>query len=76
VSCANRADRRESLPLRLPKRGEVTSRGTIRLRVHFDGGNRRPHLVWVRPRLLSIEQIIERLEDLRDLIPDRMTGNG
>ena len=30
----------------------------------------RPHVVWVRPRLLSVEQVIGRIEDLRSLIPE------
>jgi hypothetical protein len=81
VSCCADCAGQWSLPCaKLHKRGVVTSRGATQLRVHFDGEDQtvsiRPHLMWVRPRLLSIEQVIERIEDLRNLIPEPVTGDG
>jgi len=35
-----------------------------------------PRWVWARPRLLSVEQVIERIEDLRSLIPEQVPGDG
>jgi hypothetical protein len=32
--------------------------------------------VRARPRLLSVEQVIERIEDLRSLIPVQVTRDG
>jgi hypothetical protein len=58
----------------------VTSQATTRPRVHVDGEDQtnsiRPHWVWLRPRLLSVEQVIQRIEDLRSLIPERVAGDG
>jgi hypothetical protein len=58
----------------------VTSRRTTGLGVHVDGEDHtisiRMYTVWVRPGLLSVEQVIERIEDLRSLIPDRISGDG
>ncbi|MBV9650403.1 MAG: hypothetical protein JO296_09720 [Pseudonocardiales bacterium] len=58
----------------------MTSQGTIWLRVRVDGADRtigiRPPWVWARPRLLSVEQVIERIEDLRSLIPEQVPGDG
>ena len=58
----------------------MTSRCTTGLGVHVDGEDQtisiRTHSVWVRPGLLSVEQVIERIEDLRSLIPDRISGDG
>jgi hypothetical protein len=58
----------------------VTSWRTTGLGVHADVADQtisiRPHSVWVGPGLLSVEQVIERIEGLRSLIPDRMTGDG
>jgi len=65
---------------RLYKRSVVTCQGTTRLRAHVDGADRtmgiRPWWVWARPRLLSVEQVIERIEDLRSLIPEQVPGDG
>lgn len=58
----------------------VTSQGTTRPWVCVDGADRtisiRPRWVWARPRLLSVEQVIERIEDLRSLIPEQVPGDG
>jgi hypothetical protein len=58
----------------------VTSRRSTQLGVHVDGEDQTisipAHSVRVRPGLLSVEQVIERIEDLRSLIPERMTGDG
>jgi hypothetical protein len=57
----------------------VTSHGTTRQRVHVDGQD---HTIssrlqaWTPPRLLSVEQVIERIEDLRSLIPEQVPGDG
>jgi hypothetical protein len=65
---------------RLHKRSVVTCQGTTGLRVHVDGADRtisiQPRWVWTRPRLLSVEQVIERIEDLRSLIPEQVPGDG
>jgi len=57
----------------------VISQGTTQLRVHVDGQDHttssRPQ-VWARPRLLCVEQVIERIEDLRSLIPEQVSGDG
>jgi hypothetical protein len=62
------------------KRSVITSRDTPSLRVHLNGEDQtisiRPHVVWVRPRLLRVEHVIERIEGLRRLIPERVTGDG
>ena len=36
----------------------------------------RPHVVGVGPPLLSVEQVIQRIEDLRSLIPEQVPGDG
>ena len=58
----------------------MTSQGTTRLRVHVDGADQtisiQPPWVWARPRLLSVEQVIKRIEDLRSLIPEQVPGDG
>ena len=78
--CADCAGQRGSRCLRLHKQGVVTSRCTTGLGVHFNGEDQtisiRTYSVWVGPGLLSVEQVIERIEDLRSLIPERMTGDG
>ena len=78
--CADSAGQRGSRCSRLRKQGVVSSRRITGLGVHFDGEIQtisiRMHSVWVRPGLLSIEQVIQRIEDLRSLIPDRITGDG
>jgi hypothetical protein len=78
--CADCAGQRGSRCLGLPKQDVVTSWRTTGLGVHADVADQtisiRTHSVWVRPGLLSVEQVIERIEDLRSLIPDRMTGDG
>jgi hypothetical protein len=78
--CADCTGQRGLRCLRLHKLGVVTSRRITGFRVHFDGEDQtisiRAHSVRVRPGLLSVEQVIERIEDLRSLIPERMTGDG
>jgi hypothetical protein len=32
--------------------------------------------VWAHPRLLSVEQVVKRIEDLRSLIPEQVSGDG
>jgi hypothetical protein len=58
----------------------VTSQCISRLCVHVDGGDQtisiRPSVVWACPRLLSVEQVIERIEDLRSLIPEQVPEDG
>jgi hypothetical protein len=58
----------------------VASQGTTRPWVHVDGADRaigiQPCWVWARPGLLSVEQVIERIEDLRSLIPEQVSGDG
>ena len=65
---------------RLYKRSVVTCQGTTRLRVNVDGADQtigiRSPWVGTRPRLLSVEQVIERIEDLRSLIPEQVPGDG
>ncbi|MGH3846697.1 MAG: hypothetical protein ACRDS0_35550 [Pseudonocardiaceae bacterium] len=60
---------------RLHKRGVVIGRpqrGGNRLYVRFDGEDTevgiRPHLLRLVPRVVSAEQIVEQLEQLRDLV--------
>jgi hypothetical protein len=66
--------------LRLHKWSVVISQGTTRPWVHVDGADRtmsiQPRWVWVRPRLLGVEHVIERIEDLRSLIPEQVPGDG
>jgi len=81
VSCsADCTDQRGSPCLRLRKRSVVTCQGSIRPWVYVDGADRtigiQPRWVWAGPRLLSVEQVIERIEDLRSLIPEQVTGDG
>jgi hypothetical protein len=74
--CADCAGQRGSPCSPLHKRSVVTSQGTTRLRVHVDGADRtissRSPRVWAGPRLLSVEQVIERIEALRSLIPEQV----
>ena len=78
--CADCAGQRGASCSRLHKRSVVTSQGTTRPWVHVDGADQtisiRPRWVWARSRLLSVEQVIERIEDLRSLIPEQVTGDG
>lgn len=78
--CADDPGQPGSSHSRLKKQAVVTSQGTTRLRAHVDGQDQtirsRPPRVWARPRLLSVEQVIERIEDLRSLIPERVPGDG
>jgi hypothetical protein len=81
MSCrADCAGQRGSPCSQPQERSVVTSQGTTRPRVHVDGQNQtisiRPHLVWARPRLLNVEQVIERIEDLRSLIPEQAAEDG
>ncbi len=75
--CADCAGQRGAPCSRLHKRTVVTSYGTTRLRVHVDDEDQtisiRPPWAWAHPRLLSVEQVIKRIEDLRSLIPDQVT---
>ena len=77
--CADGAGQPGSPHRRLHKQAVATRQGTTRLRVHVDGQDHttssRPQ-VWARPRLLSAEQVIERIEDLRSLIPEQVSGDG
>lgn len=77
--CADGAGQPGSPHSRLHKQAVVASQGTTRPRVHVDGQGHtissRPQ-VWIPPRLLSVEQVIERIEDLRSLIPERVAGDG
>ncbi|HJT04950.1 MAG TPA: hypothetical protein VJ757_15180 [Pseudonocardiaceae bacterium] len=78
--CADGASQPGSPNSRLQKQAVVTSHGTTQLRVHVDGQNQtissRQPRVWARPRLLSVEQVIQRIEDLRNLIPEQVLGDG
>jgi hypothetical protein len=78
--CADCAGQRGSPYCRLQKLAVVTGQATTRSRVHVDGEDQtnsiRPHGVWSRPRLLSVEYVIQRIEDLRSLIPERVAGDG
>lgn len=62
-----------ALRFRLNRCGEVIGRGATRLVVRFDGEEQvvsiRPHLVRVFPPLIA-EQIMDQLEQLRDLAGD------
>ncbi|MGH8996026.1 MAG: hypothetical protein ACRDYB_08375, partial [Acidimicrobiales bacterium] len=64
-----------ALRCRLHQRGVVIGRprrGGNRLYVRFDGEDTevsiRPHLLRLVPRVVSAEQIVEQLEQLRDLV--------
>lgn len=78
--CTDGAGQPGSPHSRLHKQAVVASQVTTHLRVHVDGQGHtissRPPRVWARPRLLSVEQVIERIEDLRSLIPERVAGDG
>jgi len=78
--CADCAGQRDAPCSPLRKHSVVTSQGTTRPWVHVDGADRtisiQPRWVWARPRLLSVEQVIERIEDLRSLIPEQVPGDG
>jgi hypothetical protein len=78
-SCADCAGQPGS-PCSQHKRSVVASQGTTRLRVHGDGEDQtisiRPPWVWARTRLLDVEQVIERIEGLRSLIPEQVPGDG
>ena len=78
--CADWAGQWGSTGSRLHKRSVVTSQVTTRLRVHVDGEDQtisiRPPWVWARPQLLSVEYVIERIENLRSLIPEQVPGDG
>jgi len=78
--CADCAGQRGSPCFRLHKWRVVISQGTTRPWVHVDGADRRisirPRWVWARPRLLSVEQVIERIKELRSLIPVQVLGDG
>ncbi len=78
--CADCAGQRGSPCLPLHKRSVVTSQGTTGPWVHVDGADRtisiQPRWGWARPRLLGVEQVIQRIEDLRNLIPEQVTGDG
>lgn len=78
--CADCAGQRGASCSRLHKWSVVTSQGTARPWVHGDGADRtigiRPRWVWAGPWLLSVEQVIERIEDLRSLIPEQVPGDG
>jgi hypothetical protein len=77
--CADWAGQRGSPCSRLHEWSVVTSQGTTRPRVHVDDEDQtissRPK-VWARPRLLSVEQVIKRIEDLWSLIPVQVTRHG
>jgi hypothetical protein len=77
---ADCTDQRGSPCSQLHKRTVVTSQGTTRPWVHVDGADRtislQPRSVWARPRLLSVEQVIKRIEELRSLIPVQVLGDG
>jgi len=78
--CADCAGQRGASCSPLHKWSVVTSQGTTRLRVHVDGADRtisiQPRWVWARLRLLSVEQVIQRIEDLRSLIHEQVTEDG
>ena len=78
--CADCAGQRGASCSPLYKRSVVTSEGTTGPWVHVDGADRtisiQPRWVWARPRLLSVEQVIKRIEDLRSLIPEQVPGDG
>jgi hypothetical protein len=62
------------------KQAVLTSQDTTRLQAYVDGQDQairsRPPGVGAHPRLLSVEQVIERIEELRSLIPERVAGDG
>ena len=78
--CAVCAGQRGASCSPLHKRSVVTGQGTTRPWVHVNGADWtisiQPRSVWDRPRLLSIEQMIKRIEDLRSLIPEQVSGDG
>jgi hypothetical protein len=78
--CAECAGQRRSPCSWLHQWSVVTSQGTTRLRVNVDCEDQtisvRPPWVGARPRLLSVEQVIECVEDLRSLIPEQVPGDG
>ena len=74
-SCADCPVQRRSPCSRLHKRSLVTSQGTTRL-LHGEDQTISVRPPWARPRLLSVEQIIEHIEDLRTLIPAQVTRDG
>lgn len=78
--CADCAGQRGSPGSRLHKRSVVTSQGTTRPWVSVDDADQtisiQPRWVWAGSRLLSVEQVIERIEDLRSLIPEQVPGDG
>jgi len=78
--CANCAGKQGRSCSRLRKRGVVTSPGTTQLRVRFAGEDQtigiRAHQVQVKPLLLTVDKVIERIEDLRSLIPEQVPGDG
>jgi hypothetical protein len=80
VSCAGCAGQRGASGSQLHKRSVMTSQGTTRPQVHVGCEDQtisiRPAWVRARPRLLSVEQVIERIEDLRSLIPVQVTRDG
>ena len=78
--CADCAGQRGASCSPLHKHSVVTSQGTTRPWVRVDGADRtisvQPRWVWARPRLLSVEQVIKRIEDPRSLIPEQVPGDG
>jgi hypothetical protein len=78
--CADCPDQRGSPCSPLHKRSVVTSRSSTQPWVQVDGADRtisiQPCWVRARPRLLSVEQVIERIEGLRSLIPEQVSGDG
>lgn len=78
--CADCAGQRGSPCSRLHKPSVVNSQGITRPWVHVDGADRtssiQPRWVCARPRLLSVEQVIQHIEDLRSLIPEQVLGDG
>ena len=78
--CADCAAQRGSRCPGVHMRSVVTGQGITRLRAQFDGEDQttsiRPPWVWDRPQLLSVEYVIERIENLRSLIPEQVPGDG